>query len=235
MRNRIRESVMNALFPVRGFCLNCGDPAGLDQDWLCERCRARLKPRTHAVRSDLWPADGVSLARFALYYERPASRLIRQFKYDGVYRLAPFLAECLGPVLKDISPADYDCLVPVPLHSKRQRARGFNQSELLARLISEKTGVPLAAGLCRTRNTRQQAKLSFSRRLRNLDAAFEATASFEGRRVLLVDDVVTTGSTVNSCARALREAGADDVQAVAVVGSRYYRHHTAAVYRKKRP
>lgn len=233
MKGRIRESVLNLLFPTRGFCLACGDPAGIPQDWLCERCRRKLKPRLHVVRSAQWPEDGVSRAWFASYYEWPANRLVRQFKYGGVYRLAPFLAGWLSPALSIIGRDDFDCLVPVPLHAKRERARGFNQAEMLARLVSDQTGIPLRCGLRRTRNTRQQARLSVSRRQRNLRDAFEATASFDGMRVLLVDDVMTTGSTVNNCAQALRRAGAVDVQAVAVAGSRYYRHREGAVYRKK--
>ena len=235
MMRQLLERAMNLLFPTRAVCLNCGDPAGLEHDWLCEKCRAALKPRLHTARSPEWPEDGISRAWFSLYYERPASRLIRQFKYQGVYRLVPFFAECLEPVIEGISPDDYNCIVPVPLFDVRRRDRGFNQAELLARTISDRTGIPLSGGVSRTRNTRQQARLSIQKRRQNLRGAFIASQSFEGMRVLVVDDVLTTGSTVNSCARALREAGAVDVQAVTLAGSRYYRHHRAEVYRKRAP
>lgn len=231
--SRIREAVMELLFPTRGVCLNCGDPSGLAEPWLCEACRKQLRPRLHAVHADDWPEDGISRALFSLYYEPPVSRLIRQFKYSGVYRLAPFLIEQLEPVIEGIAPGGFDCVLPVPLHGKRMRERGFNQAELLARYIAERCGIPLSENLRRTRNTRKQARLSARRRRRNLENAFAATASFEGMRVLLVDDVLTTGSTLNSCARALRQAGAADVQAVTLAGSRHYRHHQYKIYRQK--
>ena len=235
MMERIREAAANFLFPTRAFCLCCGDPAGLAEEWLCDACMDRLAPRAHELRSGQWPEDGISRVWFPLYYERPISKLIWQFKYNGVYRLAPFFAACMGPVLVRLTSADYDCLTPIPLHDKRLRERGFNQAEVLASYISRETGIPLDCAVRRTRNTGQQARLSTDARQANLQDAFECTTSFQGRRVLLVDDVFTTGSTVNSCARALRHAGAADVQAVTLAASRYYRHHKAMIYRKKGP
>ena len=233
MTGRMRKALVNLLFPTRGECLGCGDPSGLERDWLCEKCFARLSPRLHAAHDDKWPEDGVSRAWFSLYYERPISRLIRQFKYNGVYELAPFLIEQMEPVVEGIAPNDYDCIVPVPLHEKRLRDRGFNQAEILARHIAERTGIPLNTSLVRTRNTKKQAKLSAHLRRKNVGGAFAATSSFVGVRVLLVDDVLTTGSTLNGCARALRLVGAVDVQAVTLAGSRHYRHQKYRIYRKK--
>ena len=233
MTVHILEALLGLFFPTRAVCLNCGDPSGLEREWLCERCRMRLAPRLHTACDDDWPEDGISQAWFSLYYERPVSRLIRQYKYNCVYRLAPFLIEQMEPVLEGIAPNDYDCVVPVPLHKKRLRDRGFNQSEILARHIAERTGIPINTALIRKRNTRKQAKLSAKHRRRNLEGAFAATASFEGLRVLLVDDVLTTGSTLNNCARVLRQAGAADVQAVTLAGSRHYRRRPFKIYRRK--
>ena len=230
---RIRETVVNLLFPTRAVCLCCGDPAGIEEEWLCDACMDRLAPRAHELRSGAWPEDGVSRVWFPLYYERPVSKLIWQFKYNGVYRLAPFLAACMGPVLARLSSTDYDCLTPIPLHEKRLRERGFNQAEVLASYISRETGIPLDGRVRRAKNTSQQARLSKDARQANLQNAFECLASFSGKRVLIVDDVFTTGSTANSCAQALRRAGAADVQAVTLAASRYYRHHKAMIYRKK--
>ena len=232
---RLHERVAGFLFPTRAVCLGCGDPAGMEEEWLCPRCRARLKPGVHRLQSDEWPRDGISREWFAMFYEDPVARLVRQFKYGGVYRLAPFLAECLRPLLSALNPADYDCLVAVPLHEKRRLERGFNQSDILAGLISERTGIRLENAVRRTKNTNQQARLSTDARKKNVLGAFECTASLEGKRVLLIDDVFTTGSTVNSCAQALRAGGARDVQALTVAASHHYRHREIMIYRKKPP
>lgn len=233
MMRRIHEAVAEFLFPTRAVCLGCGDPSGQDEEWLCPRCRAKVRTGVHAVQSGEWPADGVSRAWFALYYEDPIARLIRHYKYNGVYRLAPFFIECMKPLLAALAAQSYDCLVPVPLHKKRFIQRGFNQAEVLAWLISKETGIRLENALRRTRNTHKQSRLSISGRRGNVLGAFEATMSLSGLRVLLVDDVFTTGSTANSCAKALRAAGACDVQALTVAASRHYRIRKAAVYRKK--
>lgn len=112
----------------------------------------------------------------------------------------------------------FDVLVPVPLHRVRERTRGFNQSALLAHRISRTTGIPVADDLFRVRPTRVQSLLEDSERRRNIVGAFGVRPGhgFAGARVLLIDDVVTTGSTVSECAAALRRAGAHDVCAFAV-------------------
>ena len=109
-----------------------------------------------------------------------------------------------------------DALVPVPLHPRRLRERGYNQAELLAQQMGRRLGVPVAArSLVRVRNTPAQAR-SENRETRraNVAAAFRAKDAFDGRRVLLVDDVCTTGATLEACAAALREAGAQEVWGV---------------------
>ena len=233
MSRRLIESLGGFLFPTRAVCLGCGDPAGLEEDWLCGHCRARLRPGVHAVSSDMWPKDGVSRAWFALYYEDPAASLIRHFKYDGVFRLAPFLVECMGPLFEPLRAERFDCVVPVPLHEKRLRERGFNQAELIASLVARELGLPLYAAVRRTRNTPRQARLSADARRNNVRSAFLCERSLNGFRVLLVDDVFTTGSTANSCAAAIHAAGASDVQALTCAGSRRYRGRSGMIYRKK--
>ena len=232
MIRRVWERMGEFLFPSRAVCLNCGDPSSLEEEWLCARCRARLKPGIHAVQSDEWPEDGVSRAWFALYYEEPIARLIRAFKYDGVYRLAPFFISCMRSLLATIRSEGFDCVVPVPLHEKRLRERGFNQAEVMAALISQETGIPLRDVLRRTRNTKRQARLPVTSRRENVHGAFTCACRLSGLRVLLVDDVFTTGSTANSCAKALRLAGARDAQALTLAGSRRYRRSKDRIYRK---
>ena len=233
MTKRLIERLGELLFPSRAVCLGCGDPSGQEQDWLCARCRAKLRPGVHAVCSGKWPEDGVSRAWFALYYEDPAARLVRHFKYNGVYRLAGFLADCMRPLIEALGKERFDCVMPVPLHEKRLRERGFNQAELIAALIARALGLPLSTAVRRTKNTRQQARLSLDARRKNVQRAFICDQPLNGLRVLLVDDVFTTGSTANSCAAAIRAAGAVDVHVLTVAASRRYKGHNGMIYRKK--
>jgi ComF family protein len=130
-------------------------------------------------------------------------------------RIEP-LARPLGDLLMAALPRDerFDAVAPVPLHWLRQWRRGFNQSELLAREIARRSGLPLLRALRRVRSTPAQAGLSNTARRQNVAAAFQCSRSAkpaEGRRILLVDDVMTTGATASACALALKRGGASRV------------------------
>jgi ComF family protein len=122
------------------------------------------------------------------------------------------LARPLSDLLLAALPRDerFDAITPVPLHWRRRWQRGFNQSEALARALSGRCGIPVVRALWRCRSTATQAGLSNSGRRRNVAAAFRwrGSQSVEGKRILLLDDVMTTGSTAASCALALKRAGA---------------------------
>ena len=108
-----------------------------------------------------------------------------------------------------------DVIAPVPLHGRRERERGYNQSSLLAREVSRRAGIGSAQALRRTRDTPSQTAMSIEERRRNVDGAFECAGDVRGRRVLLVDDVVTTGATMSACAATLKAAGATRVWGLA--------------------
>lgn len=149
-------------------------------------------------------------------YEGPVREAVQALKYRGVAALAAPMASLMARYLRE-EPPGADFLVPVPLHSLRRRLRGYNQSELLARELSAGLGLPLAArALARQRSTPPQARAAGeSERHANVAGAFEGRrADVEGRKVLLVDDVMTTGATLDACALALREAGAARVHAL---------------------
>jgi ComF family protein len=140
------------------------------------------------------------------------------FKYRRCTRLARFLAPALVAALQ-ARPLSVDLVVPVPLSRARQSQRGFNQSELLARPLAAELGWPLdGTALVRQRDTLQQTRLSARERRRNVEGAFVVpeAAAVAGKRVLLVDDVCTTGATLGACANALRQAGAAAVWGVVV-------------------
>ena len=188
------------------FCVQCRSPfltsAPLDEQGRCALCRRGLR--------------GFDAAYSYGFYEDELRELIHLFKYGCVQPLA----KPLGNLLARALPRDrvFDCIVPMPLHWRKRWQRGFNQSELLARDLSRRTNIPVKKSLRRVRFTAAQAGLTNSKRRLNVSGAFRARrkGTLEGLRVVLVDDVMTTGATAASCARALKMAGAKEVTLLTV-------------------
>jgi ComF family protein len=154
----------------------------------------------------------------ALAYAPPFDAIIQRFKYQG----RPDLARGLASLLRFAPIGPGDLVVPVPLHPKRLAERGYNQAALLAGALARPNGARVGArALTRMRDTPHQASLARAERLANVSAAFRARqpAAVRGRRVVLVDDVVTTGATAAACIRALRGAGADVCMVLAVAAA----------------
>ena len=146
--------------------------------------------------------------------------MIQALKYQQQESLACFLGELLAETVRDrLGNQDWEGVVPVPLHPTRQRERSFNQAERLAQKLAKALQLPLQTGwLIRTRATRPQAELDREDRLRNLQYAFALKSSepIPFSRLLLVDDVLTTGATASACARLLKTAGVGQIAVVAV-------------------
>jgi len=151
--------------------------------------------------------------RAALRYQEPTSSLIHRFKYEGCFALAGPLAQSLIAAWPTWEQPP-DLIIPIPLHPRRKRRRGYNQSELLAAPLARVLGLPLTPrGLQRVRHTAPQVGLGPEERHDNVRGAFAATDAVHGRRVLLIDDVLTTGATMRAAAEALLAAGAASVSA----------------------
>ncbi len=151
------------------------------------------------------------------YFEGSLREAIHQFKYRPCRSLGRPLARWMMENIRPV--ADIDCIVPVPLHTERLRQRGFNQALILAHELSKVFAIPLSYdNLIRVRPTRPQVELSGEERIKNVSGAFSLRCPAEIRRrdVLLIDDVFTTGATMNECASVLKDAGADRVTAVTV-------------------
>ena len=182
------------------FCVSCRTPFlnafPLDEEGRCGLCRSGLR--------------GFDYAYSFGSYEGALRQLIHLYKYRRIKPLARTLSDMLARAL----PRDqqFDAVVAVPLHWRRKRARGFNQSELLARSMAKRCGIRLIHPVRRRRATSVQAGLSNSRRRENVAGAFKAKpGAAGGMRILLVDDVMTTGATASACAQALKRAGAKSV------------------------
>jgi ComF family protein len=186
------------------WCRCCGVPLGIDG--LCGACRSR-RPR-------------FAYARAALRYGDLAREAIHAFKFGGRRTLADPLGDLLaGLGLSALPGAAPDVLVPVPLHPRRARERGYNQALLLARRLERAWGVPVVAdALRRAVATQPQADLDAAARKRNVRNAFAVNYPelVAGRHVVLVDDVLTTGATAGECAMSLRRAGAATVGVLTV-------------------
>jgi ComF family protein len=157
-------------------------------------------------------------ARAAVRYDDVARDLVHAFKYGDRLDLAPVMGRWMAQAGAALL-ADAGALVPVPLHWRRLWARRFNQAAALANVIARASGIPLEADfLRRTRATPQQVGLTRNERAQNVEGAFrvpaERRAAVKGRRLVLIDDVLTTGATVDTCARALLRAGAADVDVI---------------------
>jgi ComF family protein len=192
-------------------CAICGIPiaAGLDSD---ERCRACTESPPH-----FGAARAVTRYRAGDEESAAVPSMIRRHKYGRDQSLTHALAECLEPM--PLADNDYDLVIPVPLHLNRLRWRGFNQAALIGTAVARRIARPLdVRTLVRTRATPAQTAQDRRARLRNVHDAFavERPARVANRRVLLVDDVMTTGATVDECARTLLAAGARRVDVLAL-------------------
>lgn len=219
-----RAGRMVLAFLLPDACLSCGGPLGDRERNLCPVCRGSLVARLRAVRlpAQAAPPDAPSVstapaggagavALYALAFDGPARALIHALKYEGRPGAAGELATSVGPLVGRLARGVVDAVVPVPLHAVRLRERGFNQAELIARLLAPFVGAPVETDwLRRVRPTRTQTELRREDRLANVGRSFTADGGrASGRRALLVDDVVTTGATLAAAAAALDRAGAE--------------------------
>ncbi|SHI47718.1 ComF family protein [Parasporobacterium paucivorans] len=231
--NLLRDNLLNILYPRR--CAICGRIVIPERDRVCPECRKILpyieEPACKKCGKGIEDASSEychDCVKKKHYFEQGAALFehdknirhsLYEFKYKNKREYADFYAEELVKKFEQtIKIWGAQALIPVPLHQKKMLTRGFNQSEILAGRISALTGVPVDAGyLKRIRNTDAQKELGKAQRARNLEKAFAVTDS-TGRyeRVLLVDDIYTTGSTVDACARALNEAGVKSVYFITV-------------------
>ena len=224
------KQLQTGLLP--GTCLLCG--ADSSEQLLCPDCSSDLPPlpenrcpqcseqTTHGERCGACLKDPPAFTHsFACFrYEFPVDRIIHAFKYGHQLAVANWAAQI---ITRQLSNNFYDLLIPLPLHPDRLRQRGFNQSTEIARRIAHKTGQHLnIEALTRSRATPPQAELPMKERSRNVRGAFECSDDLSGKRVLLIDDVMTTGATLREASRVIKLHGAIHID-IAVL-ARAYKH-----------
>jgi ComF family protein len=205
--------ILEILFPQ--FCFNCG----IEGTYLCEDCKSILEITGFHQK---YSAPNLKDLYFALSYNNHLSKkLIRRFKYE------PFVKELAKPLssliiahfqLMDNKP-DFSgySLVPIPLEKRKMKWRGFNQAEEIGKELAEFLKIPLVSDcLIKTRETISQVELPEDARKENVKGTFSVKNRISGKKILLVDDVYTTGATMTECARVLRESGAKEIIGIAI-------------------
>ncbi|MFA6537471.1 MAG: phosphoribosyltransferase family protein [Patescibacteria group bacterium] len=185
------------LLPIE-YCFLCQKVKSFDG--ICQTCQEITKI------DKIWPAVS--------YQNMVVKALIENLKFSYIEDLAEILAEFLFARLQEReftkNSADF-FVVPIPLHKKRLRWRGFNQAELLAKSICQKTELPLLSALIRSKKTQQQALLNKEKRVANVEDCFSLSENVRGKKILLLDDVMTTGQTLLSASQKLKEGGAEQI------------------------
>ena len=200
----------DAVMPLR--CVFCGARTREPEKHVCSGCDADL-PR---IASPPPPASSPLEAEVApLAYEFPVDAAIKALKFQRKLFYAPAFSGILCAANRML-PDGIDAVLPVPLHWRRRWFRGFNQAHEIAKPVAKKLGVPILGNVRRKRSTVFQSGLSASERASNLRSAFSVGGKLSCKHVLIVDDVITTGTTVRQLARILKKAGANKVSALAI-------------------
>lgn len=215
MLAQIGEGLLGLLFP--NLCEVCRTPLVKGERCICLSCLYKMprtrfwKEKDNEIERLFWGKTRIEHA-CALFFFRKGSLyrpLIHKLKYSGNRRIGVRLGEELGICLNDVDTfSDVDLLTPVPLHPQKERARGYNQSELIARGISNIMNVPVDTGnLIRAHYTETQTRKNRMERIANVEKVFDVIdcSRFENKHVMLIDDVITTGSTIEACASVLSD------------------------------
>jgi len=197
-QNLVCNDCLNLIvYPESPLCSHCGRP--IENAKTCIFCRFE---------------KNLTYGRAFTLYVPPVDKMIHHFKYRGKTILADFFGLGMSGILKnDFYLRDADYLTPVPLFWWKKLRRTYNQAELLSKIINKETGIPVLNCLVRVKNTRTQTRLDHKKRQENVKNAFRLKKEFSVRnkKIIIIDDVMTTGATIKECARVLKENGAEVV------------------------
>lgn len=198
-------------------CEGCGQPLLKHEDVICSSCELSL-PKTEYSKELMNPIMKIFLGRIdlqaatSLYFFHKGNKLqglMHKLKYNGIKEIGIRFGNHLGKELKEAPLfSDIDVVVPIPLHPKKQKKRGYNQAEMIAQGFAKTSSKEIVTNnLYRNTNTSSQTKKNREERWKNVEKVFNLKnpKQLEGKHILLVDDVVTTGATIESCAQTLKE------------------------------
>jgi ComF family protein len=222
MVSAIKDALQNLLDSILDFvypplCVVCGRLLDNGKDHVCAECWESIQ-KVHAqlplyveTRNKLVRTEFVDDLASLFVFEKEGAfqKIAHSLKYSGVQALGIEIGRRLGTKLSEQA-IRAEALVPIPLHKRKLRERGYNQSELIARGCSRTTGIPVRTDLvCRGKFTQTQTMFSLEERRKNMENAFSFVSSdVKGKTIILIDDIITTGSTIESCADVLKRAGA---------------------------
>lgn len=234
IKNRVFY-ILDFIFPIecincqkngKWLCTKCFEKLSFYQDKYCPICKKESKQGKFCKDcSPLFIIDKIFIA--GSYKNKIISELIKKLKFYSIKDISQILGDYLykflkkEKILEKNGPYKIDIkktiIIPVPLSRRRYNFRGFNQSEEIAKRLSEKTKIPLQKNLKKIKNTKAQSKLSREKRLKNLQNCFMWSGkSLNKKNIILIDDVITTGSTLNECAKELKKHGAGKVWGLVV-------------------
>lgn len=210
-----KDALLDLIYPPVSIYDICDGPISFIPEHSCIKCGIGLRmiedgPTCHECENSHYYFDrAVSVVK----YEEDIKKLIYRFKYSRHTYLARIMGAMMGQKLRGEG-INVDLIIPVPLHKKREKDRGFNQSVLLARYIKKEINVPLNINtLLRVKNTKVMHRLTKKERRDNVEDAFKVVENgvIEDKDILLIDDIFTTGATVNACSQLLKNSGAKSV------------------------
>jgi ComF family protein len=213
------NGIINFVLPP--VCVCCDSPLPADSRFVCPDCISKLKvvdknynifrDRVHKVNF-----DGNAFSLYWFVEGTEIQHILHALKYNRMKSIGKIFGKKIGEEIQSRYPGKYEYTVPVPLHKSKLRERTYNQSDYISRGISESLGINLLEKcLKRTRYTKTQTKLSIAEREENVRNAFEMNPKYadavKGKNIILIDDVITTGSTILECARVLKSSGCGEV------------------------
>lgn len=208
------------IFPIKNLCFFCKDETVYIENFLCSECRARLEEihKEHGVEIPYMKDCYVSL-----FYNNFTREFFHKFKFqDKSYLYSPF-SNYMLKTIKENDLKDFDCIVYIPIHWRKEARRGYNQAYLLANALGKTLNKPvLNKVLIKSKWTKEQNKLSSLQRRHNLDNSFSIKNPelIRGKKILLIDDLVTTGTTLSVCSKELIRAGADSVSGLVLISTK---------------